>query len=267
MKTARRDIIHPDSPSRLHWWSPLLVSGPISVVRVDLTADEAREDIALGWLSTSERSRCESYLPEPRRHFVLCRAALRDIACAELGCANGSLSFGEGEHGKPFARVEGQPAPISFSVSHSGLHGLIAHAKTGRLGVDVEQVAPKRHLNSLIEAVMGPDERRELGEMPEQARLLQFFRLWTCKEALVKALGTGFSTDVSGFQVPLNIRRGESAGVFRFPHLPSHTWRLEDISGDGFAAALASELPTANSELSDPECRYMEVRPEGCKGW
>ena len=259
--------MHPDSPSRLHWWSPLLVSGRISVVRVDLTADEAREDMALGWLNTSERPRCESYLPEPRRHFVLSRAALRAIACAELGCANGSLSFGEGEHGKPFAQVAGQPAAIAFSVSHSGEYGLIAHAKTGRLGVDVEQVVPKRHLNSLIEAVMGPDERRELGEMPERARLLQFFRLWTCKEALVKALGTGFSTDVSGFQVPPNIRRGESAGVFRFPHLPAHTWRLEDISGDGFAAALASELPTANSELADPECRYMEVRPEGYRGW
>ena len=238
------------------------MSGEITVVQVDLCPDSAREELALGWLDQAEHSRCESYLPEPRRHFILCRAALRAILCGELDCRNGGLSFGEGAHGKPFAKADGRPVAISFSVSHSGQHGLIAYTRTGRLGVDVEQLVPKRHLNSLIEGVMGPDEGRELGEMREPARLHQFFRLWTCKEALVKALGTGFSTDISGFQVPPNIRRGEASGDFRFPHLPDVTWRLEDISGEGFAAALASELPPAGSGPTNTGCGNPEVPPE-----
>lgn len=237
------------------------MSGEITIVRVDLSVDSAREGVALGWLDSAERLRLKNYLPEPRRHFVLCRAALRGILCRELGCRNGELTFGEGTYGKPFAEVNGLPAAVSFSVSHSGQYGLIAYAPGGRLGVDVEQVVPKRHLDSLIEAVMGPDERRELGEMRGQARLHQFFRLWTCKEALVKALGTGFSTDISGFQVPGNIRRGDGAGLFRFPYGPDVTWRLEELSGEGFAAALATEVPSASGEPSGEHFPDREASP------
>ena len=258
---ADTDIIHPASPPVLHWWSPFSVSGPggeIAVAQVDLSEDAAREELALGWLDRSERARCDGYLPEPRRHFVLCRAALRAILCQKLGCGNAALSFGDGAYGKPFAQVDGQPVPLSFSVSHSGRYGLIAYSRAGRLGIDVEQTGPRRHLHSLIEAVMGPDEREELEGMTEPARLRQFFRLWTCKEALVKALGTGFSTDISGFQAPANIRRGEAVGFFRFPHLPAVAWRLQAISGNGFAAALASELPGAGSYPAERDCEHSE---------
>ena len=267
MKTANRDIIHPASPSALQWWSPFLVSGEVAVAKVDLSADAAREEIALGWLDSSERLRCGNYLPEPRRHFVLCRAALRAMLCQELDYGNDSLSFGEGEHGKPFAKVNGRPMALSFSVSHSGSYGLIALAQAGRVGVDVEQIVPKRHLNALIEAVMGPDERRELDAMDDRAKLHQFFRLWTCKEALVKALGTGFSTDVSGFQVPSNIRRGEAVGEFRFPHLPTIAWKLEAVSEEEFAAALASELPLQSSKHGGAECRNSMVALGRVENW
>ena len=262
MKTASSNPVHPDSSPRLHWWSPFLVYGEISVAKVDLSGNAAREELAASWLDESERSRIETYLPEPRRHFVLCRAALRAILCQELGCQNGELSFGEGEYGKPFAQVDGQAASVNFNVSHSGRYGLIALAPAGRLGVDVEQVVPKRQLDSLIEAVMGPDERKELGEMGERARLRQFFRLWTCKEALVKALGTGFSTDVSSFQIPENIRQGGASGVFRFPHLPDLAWRLQAIDAEGFAAALASELTSPGSNPAAVNGRNLGKLPE-----
>ncbi len=262
MKAASSNTVYLDSSPGLHWWSPFLVYGDISVTKVDLSANAAREELADHWLDESERSRAGGYVPEPRRHFVLCRAALRAIVGQELGCRNCDLSFGEGEYGKPFAKVNGRAVSVSFSVSHSGIHGLIALSRTGRLGVDVEQVVPKRHLNSLIEAVMGPDERRELDAMGEQERLRQFIRLWTCKEALVKALGTGFSTDVSSFQVPESIRHGGASGVFRFPHLPDLTWRLEAIEAEGFAAALASDLTSAGSDPADSDPRNLGSFPE-----
>lgn len=235
--------INPGALDAHHWWSPFLVSGHITVTHVDLAPHPQREAIALSWLDNVELARRNNYATDPRRRFVLCRAALRSLLCEELGCRNDQLGFQESEYGKPFALVAGQPAPISFNVSHSGSHGLIACAPHGRLGIDVEEIVPRPHLESLIEAVMAPREQAELALLSGDALLRQFFRLWTCKEALIKALGTGFSTDISGFHVPASLRRGESAGVFRFEHMPAVTWRLEDISGQGFAAALAWELP------------------------
>ena len=228
------------------------MSEDITVVRVCLRPDAYRERDGLAWLDGAERSRSGKYLPAPRRRFVLCRAALRALLCSAISCCNRQLSFEGGPYGKPFALVDGTPVSVSFNVSHSGGCGLIALASEGRLGVDVEELTARRDLESLIEAVMGPEEQAELGELEGKARLDQFYRLWTCKEALIKALGTGFSTDISRFQVPLSIRRGGSTGKFRFPHLPSVTWSLQDVGWEGFAAALAYELPgTSGSSPMD----------------
>ena len=73
------------------------------------------------------------------------------LLCTELDCRNDHLSFGVSEHGKPFARIRGLEAPISFNVSHSGVHGLIAVSPRGRIGVDVEEPTSRRNLDLLIE--------------------------------------------------------------------------------------------------------------------
>lgn len=69
-----------------------------------------------------------------------------------------------------------------------------------------------------------------------------FYRLWTLKEVLIKALGTGFSLDPSGFEVLSAMVRGVDSGMFRFPHHPADRWRLEYPDDARFAAALAHEV-------------------------
>ena len=177
-----------------------------------------------------------------RRRFVLCRAALRAILCEELRCDNERLTFGELRHGKPFALVDGTPAQISFNVSHGGKHGLIAVAPKGRLGVDVEERVPRRELDGLVSSVLGPGEQGELASANGDRKLRQFYHLWTIKEALLKALGTGISLDMTGFEVPPALRQGAACATFRFPHMPDVRWRLEDLGNEDFAAAIAHEM-------------------------
>ena len=226
-------------------WAAATLAAGVEVSHVDLRPDPSLEAEAFDWLDGDERERWREYLPGPRRRFSLCRAALRSILCGRLGCRNEELSFGASDRGKPFAVVLGERSDARFNISHSGDHGLIAIAGAGRVGVDLEERISKRNLDGLIEAVAGPEERAELATVQGIDRLRLFYRIWTFKEALIKALGTGFSTDVSRFQVPPNLRRGERAGTFRFPHLPSVPWALEDIGGEDFAAALAYELPAS----------------------
>ena len=224
------------------WWRPFARSGDAAVLHVDLAPRGAREAEALAWLSADERSRWNRIRHAGRRReYALCRAALRAVLCARLGCANDELSFEEARRGKPHARLRGAPAPVSFSVSHSGVHGLLAVARERRLGVDVEQRVPRRDLDALIEAVLAPDERTELASTSGGDRIARFYGLWTIKEALVKALGTGLQLDLAGFEVPPAMRRGVTDGVFRFPHLPSVTWRVENLGNEEFAAAVAHE--------------------------
>jgi len=224
------------------WYGLHRAFGDTRILHVDLSRDHSREQRALASLDGTEQRRRDRFLHDsPKRRFTLCRAALRSVLCRMLGCRNEHLAFEASKHGKPFALVRGRPVPINFNVSHSGLHGLIALAPAGRIGVDVEERAPHRNLDELIAAVFGPGEQREIAEVRGSERLHLFFRLWTMKEALSKAHGMGLSLDVSRFEIPQDMRAGATSGSVRLADMPGVGWRLEDISTDRFAAAVAYE--------------------------
>ncbi len=75
-------------------------------------------------------------------------------------------------------------------VSRSGTAGLAAAAVcgSGAVGIDVERVNPDVVDDSLLDIVLHPEERRD---MPGSDIGRRFYSLWTRKEAVLKALGTG----------------------------------------------------------------------------
>jgi 4'-phosphopantetheinyl transferase len=224
------------------WWRPFKTVETAKVVYVDLSEDATHEAAISGWLSGCEQERCQRFLFDgPRRRFALCRAALRAILCSWLGCENEQLTFETSEHGKPIALVDGVAAPVSFNVSHSGEHGLIAIAPEGRLGVDVEERVAHRNMDLLIDGVFGPSEQAELALTRGYDKTHLFFRLWTIKEALIKALGTGFALDPSTFEVPSEMFIGEMKFAMKLPPAPEVTWQVEDLGNERFAAAIAQE--------------------------
>ena len=225
------------------WWHPFKSIGDIAVLHVDLISDQGREAEALTWLDGEERARWERFLsPVAQRRYVLCRAALRAILCRQIGCPNESLAFEAARHGKPFVLVNGQPASISFNVSHSGNHGLIAVAPKGRLGVDVEERASRRNLENLFEGVFSSREKAELESLEGCQQLHMFFRFWTIKEALVKAHGKGLSMKVAELEIPEGMRHGATKSIGQFAQIPDTSWCLEDMGTREFAAAIAYEV-------------------------
>ena len=224
------------------WWQPFHRNDRAVVIHVDLRPDAARVAEALTWLDHTEQERWQRFrYARPRHEFGLCRAALRATLCARLGCSNDELAFEASHHGKPFAVVDGRRATVSFNVSHSGRHGLIALAAAGRIGVDVEERDTRHDPDGPIGTVFAPSERAELAAAQGRRKVDLFLTLWTMKEALIKALGVGFSMDVSAFEIPPDVRRGTPETTFRFPHDPTVIWRLENLGNSSFAAALAHE--------------------------
>ena len=225
------------------WWTPWREIEGVTILRVDLSPDTEREARASRLLDDEERARSRRYLSvRARREFVLCRAALRATLSERLGWSNRQLAFGYLEHGKPFAQVHGQRAAIGFNVSHSGGHGLIAFAENEWLGVDVEERVPGRDFEGIGSLVFGAAERQSLAAATGADKVHLFFRLWSMKEALIKALGSGFALNPSRFEVPAPMLRGARSAVFRFPHAPSDAWRLLDLGEPRFAAALAYRM-------------------------
>ncbi len=87
----------------------------------------------------------------------------------------------------------GTDGPGDVSLSHGG--GWIAVAATGdgRLGIDVE--APRAVSPSLARRCLAPAELAWLGQAAGPDRGARFLRLWTAKEAYLKAIGLGLTRD------------------------------------------------------------------------
>ena len=169
------------------------------------------------------------------------------MLCERLDCDNGDLGFVVLRHGKPEARLGTLPVRTTFNVSHSGVHGLIAFAARGRLGVDVEERHRRHDPDGPIKDVFTHGEQEALAKRDGDDKFRLFFKLWTLKEAAIKALGTGFTLDPARFEIPRSMYGCRRHASFRFPHLPSVRWRLDDIGNDDFAAAVAHELPNCSA--------------------
>lgn len=86
------------------------------------------------------------------------------------------------EHGKPY--IEGGPY---FSISHCK-EGIAVAIDDQPIGIDIEAI---RHANEyLIERTMNEEERLAISELG----MREFTRLWTQKEAVVKAEGVGIQS-------------------------------------------------------------------------
>ena len=92
-----------------------------------------------------------------------------------------------GEHGKPSLAEHPE---VHYNISHADGIAAVTVSEF-ECGVDCERIRAYRP--SVLGRCFGEDERRAVEAAPESERNLMFFRLWTLKEAYVKALGRGLS--------------------------------------------------------------------------
>jgi len=198
-----------------------------------------------GPVTPAEESRARRMgSPRRRREFLACRSALRRILAAALGIDALAVSIQEGAHGKPHLGPRGQnPASIGFNLSHSGDRFVVALALGMAPGVDIERIRPRRNLRRLTRRFFSRTEQAEIAAAPDP--LGAFYRIWTRKEAVIKADGRGVSIgldrfDVSAGEPPL-LRDARWHGAA--PHETSR-WSLRLLeTGPGYAAALAVRRP------------------------
>jgi 4'-phosphopantetheinyl transferase len=209
---------------------------------VDLRCDRALETTCLALLDEEERARAARFaVAERRRQFVITRGALRLLLARHLACPANALRFAKGAHGKPFVVVDGAPSSVEFNVSHSAGRGLIAIA-FGPVGVDIEFLGREADLDLVARGVLTAVEQVALRQRAGAERAKLFYRLWTQKEALIKAKGTGFACPPRSFAVPDALREGARSALFTFPG-ETTPWLVTDLSEGAYAAALAQVAP------------------------
>lgn len=152
-----------------------------------------------------QRGRRYAFDP-PRIRFVRCRSALRCALGRLISCAPEDVRFEHGPHGRPFLPSELNPAGLDFNVSHSGDWGLVAWTWRRTLGVDIECHDRRTTWRGLAERFFSPAEADALFALPDHLQLAGFYRVWTGKEAYIKALGRGLSFPLQSFTVSADPR-------------------------------------------------------------
>jgi 4'-phosphopantetheinyl transferase len=161
------------------------------------------------------------------------------MLCKAAGGAPQDWTFTAEPCGKPF--VAGGQGP-HFNLSHCD--GLVACALSSDvpLGVDVEPVDRRAPLD-VAEYYFAPDERAWLFGLPEAERPRGFFRLWTMKEALIKATGKGVSQGLHAFAISFDPLRVTFPGPAR---AEPGKWRfVQETIGEGHLLGLAWRGPKA----------------------
>lgn len=118
------------------------------------------------------------------------RAPLLRLLGTYLGRDPAAVHLVPGEHGRP---ALAEASALDFNWSHSGHLALVAVARGITPGVDIERLRPRPRAWALAQRYFTPAEAAALSRLAPQEREVAFLRLWTAKEAVLKALGHGLS--------------------------------------------------------------------------
>ena len=141
-------------------------------------------------LSADEQERAERFHFDLHRHrFIGSRGTLRQILATYLCSAPRLIQFIYGFNGKPSL----PKSDIWFNLAHAEDLAIFAVADRPRIGVDLEWIRDVPEMDLLVKTFFSPKEASLFETLDAREKRLAFFRLWTRKEAWLKATGAGIS--------------------------------------------------------------------------
>ncbi|MFF7726646.1 4'-phosphopantetheinyl transferase family protein [Streptomyces sp. NPDC008001] len=179
-----------------------------------------------------------------RRMRAEARAWVRDRLAERLRVPPARLEWERSRAGKP--RLAGDRG-LHVSYSHSGGAVVLAACAGGPVGADVEHVVARPHLDELAAGCLAPPELAAWRSAAQERAADGFARLWTRKEAVLKAWGRGFPGSLAEVVTGPGGRSGEPA-VLALPEAlgPAGLWTVRDLPApDGYRAAVACRAPAA----------------------
>ncbi|MFF8599288.1 4'-phosphopantetheinyl transferase family protein [Streptomyces sp. NPDC015232] len=163
---------------------------------------------------------------------------LRALAAGLLGVPEPEVLVGREPSGRP--RLGGAAGGLRASVSHVRGLTAVAVSRVGEVGVDVERLRPLPAA-ALARRWFTGAEGRWVAARPQEEQPAAFLGLWTQKEAVGKALGTGLAD--GGMRRP--VRLGALPGTVLLPVPAADHGLCTALPGapEGFVLAVAAEGP------------------------
>jgi 4'-phosphopantetheinyl transferase len=213
-------------------------------------------------LDASERARADRFRwAADRDPYIAAHALLRATLSRMAGIGAADLRFRTAKSGKP-ALDPAQALPdLHFSLSHTRGLAACAVGRPHALGIDAEAWRAPAPIE-LAARYFAPAEARLVAEQAPAERPSTFYRLWTLKEAYLKATGHGLAAPLDSFALSLDpvaiaVATPDSAAPWHFAEFrpgPAHSLALavqspRPIPVDAAAVSLRDCLGHPDTEL------------------
>jgi 4'-phosphopantetheinyl transferase len=216
---------------------------------------------AMQMLPESERKQSERFRFEIlKTRYIKGHYLLRSLLGMYLGIDFYDQEFHIHKYGKPSLKNTQAEDSIYFNMSNSKNTCICVFRQHGDIGVDVEKIHELSNLDRIVERFFSPLERKKIRSLSEQSRKKTFFKYWTRKEALLKAMGVGLSFPLDKVDVTDDQEETAEAFVKTTGLHAESEWTLKDINVfEGFASAIALQ---GNHLDCAPRLRYFQVSDE-----
>lgn len=181
-------------------------------------------------ITTDESARHRRFVfDKDREQFLLARGLVRCVLSRYADVPPAEWRFGQNEFGKPTIDGPAVQPGLAFNLSHT--HGLVvcAVAKARSVGVDVESIDRGVEHLTIAERFFAVPECRYLSGIDAGERGRAFFRIWTLKEAYIKAHGMGLSIPLGSFSVVPTDEQPPSLELLDEPARDPSEWQFAQL--------------------------------------
>jgi len=170
------------NPGEIHIWSA--------------TIDERfGKLLAQSYLSVNEKRNAARFDHDIDTYlFSIRHNLLRIILGDYLNCHPSIIKFNSNHYQKP--HIAFPNTLIQFNISYSSNRFVVAFCQQHTIGIDIELIRHIDDIPQMITDYFTKEESDWINSQPDNLRLPSFFRIWSRKEALVKAIGKGLTIDL-----------------------------------------------------------------------
>jgi 4'-phosphopantetheinyl transferase len=218
--------------------------------------------IAALWpmLDASEQARADRFhVAIDRDSYISAHALLRVTLSRMAGIASADLRFLTAKNGKPSLDPSQALPELQFSLTHTRGLAACAVGRSHALGIDAEAWSVPAPID-LAARYFAPTEALLVAKQEPAGRPSTFYRLWTLKEAYLKAIGHGLAVPLESFAFSLdpvtitNPPPGSAAAWYfaEFQPGPAHSLALAVQSRGPVLIDAAAFIPSHLGHRAEP---------------
>jgi 4'-phosphopantetheinyl transferase len=196
--------------------------------------------IFYNYLSDYEKARADRFKHESDYNcYISIHALLRIELSKLLRTKAKSIRIEESENGKPF--TSGVDLPFSLSRTKN-IFAFVIGQSNQLFGIDIEQIKPGIDFTNISREYFSIKEQQlifSFDRIADQNRT--FFEIWTRKEALLKAIGTGINTELCKVQVLEGENHIDIEGV----QINANSFKIATIMNKRALISIASSIDFA----------------------